>query len=79
MNPNIKRIATETLQQVTSGKQVDLTNLEATIDNYVKRVIAATVMECASVVRDKARTEEDGDIRAKLKMISIDMEEHFGL
>lgn len=78
MNPNIKRIATESLKKVTQGK-IDMNNLEATIDAYVADVIKATAIECSSVVRNSARTEEDGALRTALRVASIEIEDHFGV
>ena len=49
MNKNVRRIATQTLSKVTAGKQIDMTNLESTIDAYVLAVISATVNEGAAI------------------------------
>jgi len=79
MNANIKRIATESLQKVTQGKQIDMNNLEATIDAYVIEIIRTVAFECTDVIREKAKAEKDPVCQAMLKVTAIDVLDHFGL
>jgi hypothetical protein len=77
MNKNVRRIATQTLSKVTAGKQIDMTNLESTIDAYVLAVISATVNECSDIIRTKARDQDDDRVAAMLKATSVDIQDHF--
>jgi hypothetical protein len=77
MNKNVRRIATQTLSKVTAGKQIDMTNLESTIDAYVLAVISATVNECSDIIRTKARDQDDDKVASMLKAASVDIQDHF--
>lgn len=77
MNENVKRIATQTLSKVTAGKNIDMNNLEATIDTYVLAVITATVNECSDILRTKAQHQTDATISTLLKAASVDIRDHF--
>jgi hypothetical protein len=77
MNKNVRRIATQTLSKVTAGKQIDMTNLESTIDAYVLAVISATVNECSDIIRTKARDQDDDRVASMLKAASVDIQDHF--
>jgi len=71
----IKQIATETFNKVP----VDQSNPEKWIDTFVIEYTRAILFEATDLIREKAKETTDESTSNALKVVAIDVLDHFGL
>jgi len=72
----IKELSTRVFESVKQNSST--LKPEQMIDAFVLEYTKVLVTECATVVRDSAKTEPE-DIKRAMKIASLDVMEHFGL
>lgn len=72
----IKELSTRVFETVKQNSST--LKPEQMIDAFVLEYTKVLVTECATVVRESAKTEPE-DIKRAMKIASLDVMEHFGL
>lgn len=77
MNERIKQIAEQTFNKVNQAQPN--AKPEQWIDAFVLELSRTLVFECSDVIREEAKKSTDESTRNALKVVAINVLDHFGL